>query len=66
MRWRHRTKIIHVGMLDRLMAEANAILRAVDQGYRSPVVLSSERIFDLEGLPVWEVELRVGRRRPRL
>lgn len=52
--------VIQVGMLDRLIAEANAILRAVDQGYRSPIVLSSQRIFDIEGRPVWEVELRVS------
>ena len=49
-------------MLDRLMAEADAIGRGVDQGFRRPVVKSSERVFDLEGRPVWEVELRVGRR----
>ena len=62
MRWRRRTKTIHVGRLDRQMAEADALLRVVQQGYRSPVVKSSERIFDLEGRPVWEVELAVGRR----
>lgn len=60
MRWRQRLTI-QVGMLDRLMAEADAIRWVIDDGFRYPIVKSSERIFDVEGRPVWEVGLSVRR-----
>jgi hypothetical protein len=62
---RRRYRTIHVAKLDRVMAEADAIGRAIKSGARRAWVESSERIVDGSGTPVWEVRLRVSSARRR-
>ena len=64
--FRGRYRTIHVACLDRLMAESEAIRRAIAAGARNAWVHESDRIVDDLGRPVWEVVLRVipSRRRP--
>lgn len=67
MSWRRRARTIHVAVLDRQMAEADAIRRAVASGARSVRVYSSERIVDpAAGNAVWEVVLTMARAAGRL
>lgn len=62
--FRRRYRTIHVACLDRLMAEAEAIRRAMDAGARWATVHSSERISDPHsGDPVWAITLTVSRTR---
>jgi hypothetical protein len=56
-RWRNRT--IHVARLDRVMAESDAVLRAMKAGAADARAIRSERIVDDSGTPVWEVVVRV-------
>ena len=56
---RRRYRTIHVACLDRLMAEAEAIGRAMEAGARTAWVHESDRIVDDSGVAVWEVVLRV-------
>ncbi|MDP9069313.1 MAG: hypothetical protein M3N53_13345 [Actinomycetota bacterium] len=61
---RHRLRTIHVEILDRQLAEARAISRAIAAGARWADVRSSEQILDPDsGRSVWEVVLAVPRRR---
>lgn len=65
--WRRRYRTIHVARLDRLMAEAEAISRALEGGARRASVHRCERIVDPDGRPVWEVVVRVPvARRPEV
>lgn len=57
---RRRYLTIHVARLDRVMAESEAVGRAVKAGARHAWVHRSERILDETGTPVWEVMLRVS------
>ncbi len=65
-----RERVIHVTQLDRPLAEAEAIGRAIRNGARWARVLATERIQDSTGTRVWEIKLKVRRRRryvgPRL
>lgn len=63
--FRRRYRTIHVAHLDRLMAEAEAIRRAMEAGARTAWVHGSDRIVDESGDAVWEVVLRVTPRRRR-
>jgi hypothetical protein len=56
---RRRYRTIHVSRLDRLLAEAEAIGRAMSGGARDAWVHESERIVDDSGNSVWAVVLRV-------
>ena len=60
---RRRYRTIHVAQLDRVMAESEAIHRALSAGARRAWVHSTERIVDRSGLPVWQIVLRVTPRR---
>ena len=61
-----RRRVILVDCLDRQMAESEAIGRAVRQGARWARVLEAVRIADPDrGFPVWQVTLKVSRRRAR-
>ena len=60
---RRRYRTIHVAKLDRLIAESEAIRRAMKSGARRAWVHTSERIVDDSGVSVWEVVLRVHKRR---
>jgi len=59
-----RTRTLWVATLDRQMAEAEAISRAVGAGARWARVVSAERISDPStGSGLWEIVLKVSRRR---
>ena len=61
---RYQERTIHVEELDRQMAEARAIGRAVASGARWAKVRSCVRIVDPDsGRNVWQVVLAVPRRR---
>jgi len=61
---RRRYRTIHVARLDRIMAEAEAIGRAIAGGARWAKVHSSERISDPHsGVSVWAVVVAVSRSR---
>jgi hypothetical protein len=64
---RRRLRTIHVAELDRVMAEAEAIRRAIASGAAWAAVQSCERVVDSSETPVWEIVHRVPRRctRPR-
>lgn len=55
--------MIHVAQLDRPLAEAEAIRRAIDAGARWARVERCERVVDSAESPVWEIVVRVSRRR---
>jgi hypothetical protein len=56
---RRRYRTIHVAQLDRQMAEAEAIRRAVEAGARWAWVRGAERIVDGNETPVWEIVVGV-------
>jgi tRNA threonylcarbamoyladenosine modification (KEOPS) complex Pcc1 subunit len=56
---RRRLRTIQVARLDRLMAEAEAIKRAVEAGARKAHVQRSRLKVDEDGRPVGEVVLRI-------
>lgn len=61
---RTRLRTIQVAVLDRHMAESEAIGRAVAAGARWAEVRSCERVVDPDnGRTVWQVVLAVPRRR---
>jgi hypothetical protein len=61
---RTRLRTIYVAVLDRQMAEVQAIARATTSGAQWATVRSSERIVDPDsGVPVWEIVEAVSRRR---
>ena len=63
---RRRYRTIHVARLDRLMAEAEAIRRALAAGARwARVASSSAHRRLLRGRGAWEVVLRIGAQRRR-
>lgn len=62
--WRRRYRTIHIARLDRLMAEAEAIGRAIAGGARWATVESTERITEPQsGDSVWAVVVAVSRTR---
>jgi uncharacterized caspase-like protein len=50
--FRRRYRTVHVACLDRPMAEAEAIRRAIEAGARNAWVHESDRILDHSGRPV--------------
>ena len=59
-----RTRVIWVDQLDRQMAEAEAIGRAVKDGSRWARVVSTTRFEDpATRRSLWEITLKVSRRR---
>ena len=62
---RRRRRVIHIAELDRPLAEAEAIRRAIDGGARWARVETCERVVDRNETPVWEITLRVPRGRAR-
>lgn len=61
-----RRPVILVDHLDRQMAESRAIGRAIAAGARWARVLDAERVLDPDTEdPVWQITLKVSRRRAR-
>lgn len=62
---RRGLRTIHVAELDRVMAEAEAVRRVIASGAAWAAVHSCERVVGSTETPVWEIVLRVPRRRRR-
>ena len=61
-----RRRVILVDHLDRQMAESRAIGRAITAGARWARVVEAERVLDSDTeAPVWQITLKVSRRRAR-